>query len=172
MMDFTQHYIISRDGKTLFIPWAFLLTLGGCWTVCMPSDANRTSLTKMLRWLHVSSIAISLCGVVLAKLFGLSVVHLLIVSCLFVVMIYTLAIIPLISPWRRLPFSRAVEYMYDAGQDGSVLLLSQLFLGLLATAMVLLFHSGGFFVIAFCAILLANSILAAIVLFRRSRVSR
>ncbi|QDV61065.1 hypothetical protein [Crateriforma conspicua] len=170
-MNYTQHYIIDRHEKTLFVPWAFLLTLGGCWAVSVPPDANRTLLTNVLWWFHLAVVAIPLSAFVIAKLVGLSAVHLITGSWLVVVLLYTLGVIYLIAGWRRVSFRDTVQYMYVMGDNGSVSLLRQVLFGLFAIALVLLFRLTEHFVIAFCAIALVNSALAAIVLLRRSHVS-
>ena len=172
MMNYTRHYIIDRHEQTLFVPWGFLLTLGGFWAVSVPSNANRKLIKRVLWWFHVATVAITVSAFVIAKLVGLPTVPLIAASWLAVVLLYSAAVIYLIAGWSRMPFHDTANYMYDAGHDSNVLLLGQLFLGLFATAMVLLLRLTSLFVIATCAILLVNSVLAAILLFRRSHVSQ
>ena len=123
MISYTQHYIIDHHGRTLFVPWAFLLPLGGCWAVLVPSDADRRLLTNVLWWFHLAVVAIPMSAFVIAKLFGLPADHLIAGTWLVVVSLYTVWVINLIGGWPRVRVRDAVKYMYVMGDDGSVLLL-------------------------------------------------
>ena len=123
MISYTQHYIIDRHGQTLFVPWAFLLPLGGCWAVSVPSDADRKLLANVLWWFHFAVGVIPLSAFASAKHISLPADHLIASSWLVVVSLYTAWVINLVAGWRRVRFRDAVKYMYVMGDDGSVLLL-------------------------------------------------